>query len=58
MKEYDLIVVGSGAGMIGVSRGTRAGMKVAVVDRGPMGGTCLNNGCIPSKVLIYPADFI
>ena len=58
MKEYDLIVVGSGAGMIGVSRGTRAGMKVALVDRGPMGGTCLNNGCIPSKVLIYPADVI
>ncbi|MGB3945120.1 MAG: FAD-dependent oxidoreductase, partial [Methanothrix sp.] len=58
MKEYDLIVVGSGAGMIAVSRGTRAGMKVALVDRGPMGGTCLNNGCIPSKVLIYPADVI
>jgi len=58
MKEYDLIVVGSGAGMIIVSRGIRAGMKVALVDHGPMGGTCLNNGCIPSKVLIYPADVI
>ena len=58
MKEYDLIVVGSGAGMIGVSRGTRAGMKVALVDHGPMGGTCLNNGCIPSKVLLYPADVV
>jgi dihydrolipoamide dehydrogenase len=58
MKEYDLIVVGSGAGMIIVSRGVRAGMKVALVDHGPMGGTCLNNGCIPSKVLIYPADVI
>ncbi len=58
MKEYDLIVVGSGAGMIIASRGIRAGMKVALVDHGPMGGTCLNNGCIPSKVLIYPADAI
>jgi len=58
MKKYDLIVVGSGAGMIIVSRGIRAGMKAALVDRGPMGGTCLNNGCIPSKVLIYPADVI
>jgi mycothione reductase len=58
MKKYDLIVVGSGAGMIIVSRGIRAGMKVALVDHGPMGGTCLNNGCIPSKVLIYPADVI
>jgi len=58
MKKYDLIVVGSGAGMIIVSRGIRAGMKVALVDHGPMGGTCLNSGCIPSKVLIYPADVI
>ncbi len=58
MKKYDLIVVGSGAGMIIASRGIRAGMKVALVDHGPMGGTCLNNGCIPSKVLIYPADVI
>ncbi|HPJ30152.1 MAG TPA: FAD-dependent oxidoreductase, partial [Methanothrix sp.] len=58
MKEYDIIVIGSGAGMIIGSRGTRAGMRVALVDAGPMGGTCLNNGCIPSKVLIYPADVI
>ena len=58
MKKYDIIVVGSGAGMIIVSRGIRAEMKVALVDRGPMGGTCLNSGCIPSKVLIYPADVI
>lgn len=58
MKKYDLIVIGSGAGMIIASRGTRAEMKVALVDSGPLGGTCLNNGCIPSKVLIYPADAI
>ncbi len=58
MEKYDVIVVGSGAGMIIVSRGIRAGMKVALVDHGPMGGTCLNNGCIPSKVLIYPADVV
>jgi pyruvate/2-oxoglutarate dehydrogenase complex dihydrolipoamide dehydrogenase (E3) component len=30
----------------------------ALVDRGPTGGTCLNNGCIPSKMLIYPADVV
>ena len=29
-----------------------------MVDQGPMGGTCLNNGCIPSKMLIHPADMI
>ena len=33
-------------------------MHVAVVDSGPLGGTCLNRGCIPSKVLLYPADVI
>ena len=32
------------------------GYSVALVDKGPLGGTCLNNGCIPSKMLIYPAD--
>ncbi len=34
------------------------GQRVALVNRGPTGGTCLNNGCIPSKMLIYPADVI
>jgi mycothione reductase len=34
------------------------GMKVAVVESGPLGGTCLNRGCIPSKNVIYPADVI
>jgi hypothetical protein len=34
------------------------GMNVAVIDRGPLGGTCLNRGCIPSKVMLYPADVI
>jgi dihydrolipoamide dehydrogenase len=33
-------------------------MQVAVVDRGPLGGTCLNRGCIPSKVMLYPADVV
>ncbi|OPY53833.1 MAG: Dihydrolipoyl dehydrogenase [Methanosaeta sp. PtaU1.Bin112] len=33
-------------------------LNVALVDHGPTGGTCLNNGCIPSKMLIYPADVI
>jgi mycothione reductase len=56
MKEYDVIVVGSGAGSIIVDSALSQGLKVALVDRGPLGGTCLNVGCIPSKMLIYPAD--
>jgi mycothione reductase len=58
MKEYDIIVVGSGSGAIVVEEAVSHGLKVALVDKGPLGGTCLNVGCIPSKMLIYPADRI
>jgi mycothione reductase len=58
MKEYDVIVVGSGAGSAIVDEALAQGLKVALVDRGPLGGTCLNVGCIPSKMLIFPADRI
>jgi len=58
VKEYDVLVVGSGAGAIVVDQALARGLKVALVDKGPVGGTCLNLGCIPSKLLIYPADLI
>jgi mycothione reductase len=58
MEKFDVIVIGSGSGMVVVSRALEEGLKVALVEKGPLGGTCLNNGCIPSKVLIYPADVI
>ncbi len=56
VKQYDVVVVGSGAGNIVVSQALAEGLSVALVDRGPVGGTCLNLGCIPSKMLIFPAD--
>ncbi|MFW9797539.1 MAG: FAD-dependent oxidoreductase, partial [Candidatus Thorarchaeota archaeon] len=58
MKEYDLIVIGSGAGMNVASGAYDQGLRVAVVEHGPMGGTCLNRGCIPTKILTYVADII
>lgn len=58
MKKYDVIVVGSGSGMLVADEAIGHGLKVALVDKGPYGGTCLNTGCIPSKMLIYPADRI
>jgi mycothione reductase len=58
MKQYDVIVIGSGAGTIIVDEALAKGLKVALIDRGPVGGTCLNLGCVPSKMLIYPADRI
>jgi NADPH-dependent 2,4-dienoyl-CoA reductase/sulfur reductase-like enzyme len=51
MKKYDIIVIGSGAGMHLASAAYERGMKVAVIEHGPMGGTCLNRGCIPTKIL-------
>lgn len=58
MNVYDVVVIGSGSGAIVVDRALSAGLKVALVDKGPLGGTCLNVGCIPSKMLLYPADVI
>ena len=58
MKEYGLIVIGSGAGMNVVDSALSRGHRVAVVEEGPLGGTCLNRGCIPSKVLVHAADVV
>ena len=58
MKTYDVIVIGSGSGGEIVDAAISHGMKVAWVDKGPLGGTCLNVGCIPSKIIIHPADRI
>jgi mycothione reductase len=58
MKNYDVIVVGSGSGSAIVDQALENGLRVALVDQGPLGGTCLNVGCIPSKMLIFPADRI
>jgi dihydrolipoamide dehydrogenase len=58
MKDYDIIVIGTGAGLTIASRARNKEMKVALVENGPMGGTCLNRGCIPSKILTYPAEVV
>ncbi len=58
MKKYDAIVIGSGCGLNIVNDALHHGLKVALVDKGPLGGTCLNLGCIPSKMLIFPAERI
>jgi mycothione reductase len=58
MKTYDLVVVGSGAGLIVLERALQAGLSCALVEGDRLGGTCLTRGCIPSKVLTVPADVI
>ncbi|MFQ5933601.1 MAG: mycothione reductase [Dehalococcoidia bacterium] len=56
MKKFDLIVIGSGSGLEVSAKAAERGLSVAVVEHGPFGGTCLNRGCIPSKMLIHSAD--
>ena len=58
MLEYDLVVVGSGVGLTLISQGLQMGLKCALIEDAKMGGTCLTRGCIPSKVLVYPADIV
>lgn len=56
MKEYDAIIIGSGAGTKLVRPVADLGFKVALIEKERLGGTCLNRGCIPSKMLIHAAD--
>ncbi|NLB37680.1 MAG: NAD(P)/FAD-dependent oxidoreductase, partial [Clostridiales bacterium] len=58
MKKYDLVVVGSGAGFIVLDATLDSGLKCALIEKDQIGGTCLSRGCIPSRMLVYPADLI
>ncbi|GEL77391.1 dihydrolipoyl dehydrogenase [Tenuibacillus multivorans] len=55
--EYDLVVLGGGTGgYVAAIRASQLGLKVAIVEKGKLGGTCLHNGCIPSKSLLRSAE--
>jgi mycothione reductase len=58
MEEFDIIVIGSGSGMLIASAAVDQGLLVALIEHGKMGGTCINVGCVPSKMLIYPAEVL
>jgi mycothione reductase len=60
MKEYDLISVGTGSAMnlVSVMIQENPELKVAVIDKDEPGGICLTRGCIPSKILLYPAELV
>lgn len=53
-EDFDLIIVGSGSG--NAIPDYLADWRIALVERDVFGGTCLNRGCIPSKMFVYPAD--
>jgi pyruvate/2-oxoglutarate dehydrogenase complex dihydrolipoamide dehydrogenase (E3) component len=53
MPDYDLAVIGAGAAGLSVAAGAaQLGVRVALIERGRMGGDCLNTGCVPSKALL------
>lgn len=55
--EYDLVILGGGTGgYVAAIRATQLGLKTAIVEKGKLGGTCLHQGCIPSKALLRSAE--
>jgi mycothione reductase len=60
MKNYDIILIGTGSGMEIIAAMIQENQKlhVAVIDKDTPGGICLTRGCIPSKLLIYPANVL
>src|SRR5690625_308308 len=56
-KEYDLAILGGGpGGYVAAIRAAQLGLKVAIVEKDKLGGTCLHRGCIPSKALLRSAE--
>jgi dihydrolipoamide dehydrogenase len=60
VKEYDVIAIGSGSAMniLDAMMQSDTDLKVAVIDKDDPGGICLTRGCIPSKILLYPAELV
>jgi len=56
-KEYDLVIVGGGTGgYVAAIRASQLGLKTAIVEKNKLGGTCLHQGCIPTKTLLKSAE--
>lgn len=56
--DYDLFVIGAGpGGAAAAKRAAAYGARVAVAEQAAIGGTCINRGCIPKKLIVYAADF-
>lgn len=60
MEKYDLIIIGGGAGAFAAAiKADELGAKTAIINSGlPLGGTCVNVGCVPSKTLLHAAELV
>jgi glutathione reductase (NADPH) len=55
-RDFDLLVIGGGSGGLAhAQRAAEYGVKAAVIESGPLGGTCVNVGCVPKKLMWYSA---
>ncbi|MBQ7183436.1 MAG: dihydrolipoyl dehydrogenase [Clostridia bacterium] len=58
MREFDLTIIGAGPGGYETALAAAGSMRVALVEKDELGGTCLNRGCIPTKSLLHTADLM
>ena len=57
IKEFDLVILGGGpGGYVAALRASQLGLNTCVIDEQPLGGVCVNWGCIPSKALLKAAE--
>ena len=58
MTHYDFLIIGAGTGgMAAAKKAASYGVKVGLIEKEKVGGTCLNRGCTPKKLMVYAADF-
>ena len=55
--DYEICIIGGGPSGYVAAIEAKEGLTVAIIDQNELGGTCLNNGCIPSKSLLKAAEF-
>ncbi|WP_018251783.1 dihydrolipoyl dehydrogenase [Salinispora mooreana] len=56
-ETFDIVILGGGSGGYAAAlRAAELGLSVALVEKGKLGGTCLHNGCIPTKALLHAAE--
>lgn len=56
--DYELVVIGAGSGgLAAAQQAADLGKRVAIAEKSEIGGTCVNRGCIPTKLMIYAAQF-